>query len=118
MTEPLFFKRPSGLRLADVAKVAGATPQGDITVARTIADIATLDRAGPRDLTFLDDSCDIAQLTTTNAGACIMPERFVAHAPGHVAVLVAHEPYRAFVAVARALYADALRPSSLFEAAG
>src|SRR5260370_8196888 len=35
-----------------------------------------------------------------------------------MSVLCVAEPYRAFVEVARALYPDALRPSSLFEASG
>src|SRR5262249_58973556 len=35
-----------------------------------------------------------------------------------LAVLVAPEPYRAFVTVARALFPTALRPSSLFETTG
>ena len=33
-------------------------------------------------------------------------------------MLLTEEPYRAFVTVARALFADALRPSSLFETSG
>ena len=38
--------------------------------------------------------------------------------PGRVSVLTVREPYRAFVEVARALFPEALRPSSLFEASG
>jgi len=45
-------------------------------------------------------------------------ERFADAAPPHVAVLVTPAPYRAFVAVAQALFPAALRPSSLFEARG
>ena len=43
----------------------------------------------------------------------------LAHAlPGRVSVLCARAPYRAFVEAARALFQDALHPSSLFEAHG
>jgi UDP-3-O-[3-hydroxymyristoyl] glucosamine N-acyltransferase len=38
--------------------------------------------------------------------------------PSRVSVLTVREPYRAFVEVARTLFPDALRPSSLFEASG
>ena len=45
-----------------------------------------------------------------------MAERFEGRAPDHLIVLRTSEPYRAFVAVHTALYPDALRPASLFEA--
>src|SRR6266849_2184927 len=52
------------------------------------------------------------------ARACLTTERYAARAPAGMSVLCVAEPYRAFVEVARALYPDALRPSSLFEASG
>ena len=47
-----------------------------------------------------------------------MTERFESRAPSGMNVLRAAEPYRAFVAVARSLFQEALRPSSVFEAKG
>ena len=47
-----------------------------------------------------------------------MAERFETRAPSGLNLLRTREPYRAFVAVARTLFPDALRPSSLFEAHG
>ncbi|HML11925.1 MAG TPA: UDP-3-O-(3-hydroxymyristoyl)glucosamine N-acyltransferase, partial [Xanthobacteraceae bacterium] len=58
------------------------------------------------------------ELTVTRAGACLLAPRFAAAAPDRLLVLVTEEPYRAFVAVARALFPAALRPSSLFGASG
>ena len=118
MTEPLFFTRPGGITVAEVVALTGAAPAAGVPLDRRIADIAPLDRAGPTDLTFLDNARYAEQLTTTRAGACLMAGRFAARAPGHVATLVAREPYRAFVEVARKLYPAAMRPSSLFAAAG
>ena len=57
-------------------------------------------------------------LAATGAGACLIAERFAKDAPPGLLLLVAREPYRAFVAVTRKLFPDALRPSSLFEAEG
>src|SRR5262249_60015967 len=68
--------------------------------------------------TLLDNPKYLATLATTRAGACLTAPRFAAQAPEALAVLVASEPYRAFVAVARALFPAALRPSSLFETTG
>jgi UDP-3-O-[3-hydroxymyristoyl] glucosamine N-acyltransferase len=59
-----------------------------------------------------------AQFAATHAGICLTTEKFAAKAPAHLALLITPAPYRAFVAVAQALYPGAMRPSSLFEASG
>jgi UDP-3-O-[3-hydroxymyristoyl] glucosamine N-acyltransferase len=118
MSDPLFFRHPSGLTLREIAELTGGSPRGCAPLERRISDVAPLDRAGPADLAFLDGRRYADQLDSTRAGICIVSERFADRAPPHVAVLVARQPYRAFVEAARALYPDAVRPSSLFEAGG
>jgi UDP-3-O-[3-hydroxymyristoyl] glucosamine N-acyltransferase len=113
MTEPWFFKRPQGLSAGEIATLTGAEPAPGAKLDRLITNIAPLDRAGPADLTFLDNPKYAAQLGVTEAGVCLVAKRFAADAPDHLTVLVAREPYRAFVKVAHALYPDALRPSML-----
>src|SRR5438105_1699482 len=114
MTEPVFFKRPIGLSVAEIAERTGATIRASMHGSRRIYDIAPLDRAGPSDLAFLENSRYLEHLTATRAGACLVAERFASRVPAYVAVLLVREPYRAFVTAARALFADAMRPSSLF----
>jgi UDP-3-O-[3-hydroxymyristoyl] glucosamine N-acyltransferase len=116
MTEPIFFKSSQSFSVSEIAALTGAQLQGDAE--RRIDNIAALDRAGPSELTFLDNAKYAGQLSATRAGACLMSERFVAGAPRALAVLRSREPYRAFVTVARTLFPAALRPSSLFEATG
>ena len=82
-----------------------------------ITDIAPLDRARSSDITFLDNAKYLDALATTRAGACLLAPRFTGPPHGLV-TLVTAEPYRAFVAVARALFPSALRPSSLFGLSG
>jgi UDP-3-O-[3-hydroxymyristoyl] glucosamine N-acyltransferase len=118
MSEPQFFKRPSGLSVGEIAALTKATPRAGAQLDRRITNIAPLDRAGPHDLTFLDNAKYADALTATRAGACFVAARFESRAPAALNVLRADEPYRAFVAVARALFPDALRPSSLFETEG
>ena len=118
MTEPIFFKPQAGMTVGAIADMTGAKPRGPIAADRVIGGLAPLDRAGPHDLTFLDNAKYADGLRTTRAGACLIAERFASDAPASLPLLVTREPYRAFVAVARALYPDALRPSSLFEAEG
>jgi UDP-3-O-[3-hydroxymyristoyl] glucosamine N-acyltransferase len=118
MSDPLFFRRPSGLTLREIAELAGASPRPGAPLDRCVSDVAPLDRAGPADLAFLDNPRYADELGATHAGICILSERFAERAPPHVAVLVAPQPYRAFVLATRALYPDAVRPSSLFAASG
>jgi UDP-3-O-[3-hydroxymyristoyl] glucosamine N-acyltransferase len=114
MTEPLFFKTPSGLTVREIAELTGAEARSGARLDHVITNIAPLDRAGPLDLAFLDSAKYADALTSTSAGACLTTERFATQAPSHVNVLRTQEPYRAFVTVARKLYPDALRPASLF----
>ena len=72
----------------------------------------------PGDLSFLENRKYLGELATTRAGVCLLAPQFEATAPAALAVLTTDEPYRAFIAVARALFPAALRPSSLFAASG
>jgi len=118
MTEPLFFKSPAGLTVREIADLTGAEARLGARLDQVITNIAPLDRAGPHDIAFLDSAKYADALISTSAGACLTTERFAAQAPGHLNVLRAAEPYPAFVAVARRLYPDALRPTSLFALRG
>jgi UDP-3-O-[3-hydroxymyristoyl] glucosamine N-acyltransferase len=113
-----FFKAPAGLTLGEIAEFTHATLRSDAPRDRVIADIASLDRARPTDLTFLESGRHLGALAATRAGACLMTEQFESRAPKGVTVLCVKEPYRAFVTVARRLHPDALRPSSLFDTQG
>ena len=114
MSEPVFLKPARGLSLDEIATLTGASAPA--APARSIANIAPLDRAGPSDLTFFDNPRYAAAAATTHAGACLTTAALAGKLPGRTAVLVVHNPYRAFVAVARALFPHALRPSSLYPA--
>lgn len=106
------------LTVADIADLTGAKLRKGGAAERRISNIASLDLADAADISFLDDPKFLEQLAQTRAGACLIAPQFAAAAPPLLAVLLTEEPYRAFVAVARALFPDALRPSSLFGAIG
>ena len=118
MSEPLFFKSAKSLTIAEIAALTGAEAGPQAPPGRHICGVAPLDTATPHDLAFLDNPRYLEQIGSTRAGACLVAPRFVAAAPARLAVLRVREPYRAFVAVARALFPQALRPSSLFAAQG
>lgn len=118
MSEPLFFKSARALTVGEIATLTGAEPRAATDLARRIDNIGSLDRAGFGDITFLDSARNAGALAATRAGACLVADRFAEDVPTRVAALCTDEPYRAFVAVARALFPTAHRPSSLFGATG
>lgn len=118
MSEAFFFPRRGGLTLREIGALSGAVPQREAELDRRISGIAALDRAAPGDLCFLDSAKLAAQAALCEGGACLTNARLAHLLPAGMNLLFVDEPYRAFVEVARALFPDALRPSSLFEARG
>jgi UDP-3-O-[3-hydroxymyristoyl] glucosamine N-acyltransferase len=106
------------LTIAEIAALTQAKPRAGVPLDRRISNIAPLDTAAAADISFLDKARFLDALAVTRAGACFISLPFEAKAPPGLAILVTPEPYRAFVAVTRALFPDALRPSSLFGVKG
>ena len=115
---PDFFSTKHELTIGEIVALTRAEPLKGVPLDRRIRNIAPLDAAQASDITFLDNQKYLGELATTRAGACLLAPRFAAQTPARLAVLVTAEPYRAFVAVARALFPGALRPSSLFDTTG
>jgi UDP-3-O-[3-hydroxymyristoyl] glucosamine N-acyltransferase len=116
MTEPIAFKSAKTLTVGEIATLTGAQLRPEVPLDRVISGIAPLDTATSRDLCFLENPKYVDQLAHTRAGACLVAQRFAAQAPPHLAALPVRDAYRAFVGIARTLFPDALRPSSLFAA--
>jgi UDP-3-O-[3-hydroxymyristoyl] glucosamine N-acyltransferase len=115
---PVLRQSDRKLTVADIASLTGAKLKAGGAKGRRIGNIASLDAARAADICFLDDPKFLEELAQTRAGACLIAPRFAAAAPARLTVLLTEKPYRAFVTVARALFPDALRPSSLFDASG
>jgi UDP-3-O-[3-hydroxymyristoyl] glucosamine N-acyltransferase len=115
---PAFPGESCELTIAEIAALTRAILRSSPSPDRRIRNVAPLGEASGADISFLDDAKRVGELVTTRAGACLMAPHFADAAPSGLVVLVTDEPYRAFVAVARALFPSALRPSSLFEAGG
>ena len=116
MGEPVFLKATRGLTLADIAALTGAALPAGYAPDRRFRDIAPLDRAGPAHLSFYENPRFEAAAAATHAGACLVSAGFAATLPSTVAPLVVAAPYRAFIAVVRAMFPQALRPSSMYPA--
>ena len=117
MSEPVFLRHSGGLTLDEIVALVGAAPPAVPAGARRIVNVAALDIAGPRDLGFLDNNNYAETATASHAGACLATAALASYLPADMPVLVVAEPFRAFVKVARALFPQALRPSSFYERA-
>jgi UDP-3-O-[3-hydroxymyristoyl] glucosamine N-acyltransferase len=118
MAQPTFLKQPPSSTLAEIAALTKAHLVDASRAGQKVRGIASLDEAGPSHLTFFDNLKYAGQLAETRAGACLVSERFAAAVPAHVAVLYVADPLQAFVALARELHADSLRPQSWFGISG
>ena len=115
---PDFFPTRRELTLGEIVTLTHAEPAPGTPLERRITDIAPLDIARRSDIAFLDNAKYLDAFARSHAGACLLAPRFAGAAPAGLPVLVTPEPYRAFVAVARALFPTSLRPSSLFGTVG
>ena len=113
MSEPVFLRQSRGLTLAEIAELAGAEAPSEAFAARRVTGIAALDRASPADLGFLESRSFADAARASRAGACLTTKALAAGLPAGTVPLIVAAPYRAFVAVARAMFPNALRPSSL-----
>jgi UDP-3-O-[3-hydroxymyristoyl] glucosamine N-acyltransferase len=115
---PAFLANTRVLTIAEIVTLTRAEPRPGVPLDARISDIAPLDTARTSDISFLDHPKYLDKLATTRAGVCLTMPRFIKAAPAGLPLLVTDKPYRAFVAVARALFPDILRPSSLFGTIG
>ena len=113
MNEPGFLRHSRGLTLDEIVALTGATYASPPPHSRRIVNVAPLDRAAPCDLAFFDNRTFTSAAAATHAGACLTTAALAKDLPAHSAALTVREPYRAFVLVARELFPQALRPSSL-----
>ena len=111
MADRRFFTNRGPFTLAAIAQVSGAELAADADPQMTLDDVAALDGAGPRDLSFLADRRWLHHLATSRAGACIVAAEFAARVPAGVAVLIAGRPQKAWALAAAAFYPEE-RPSA------
>jgi len=118
MSETRFFEPPSGLTIGEIVALTGAQPRAGTDLSIRITNVAPLNMASSGDITYVESNKYLDRLATTRAGACLLGSKHAAKAPESMIVLVSREPHRDFTAVARKMYSNALRPTSLFDGPG
>jgi len=106
MADPRFFDNAGPLDLARIGQLTGAKLlSGPHETA--IWDVASLDRAAPRHLSFCDNSKFAGALKTTQASAVFVTAALAQHVPASVQALECARPSLAFAQVATVLYPNA-----------
>ena len=106
MPDLSFFDRRPPLALKDIAGISGAELAGDAAADYQIEDVAPLDKAGPKDLSFFDNIKYKDQFMATKAGACLVSPQMVPFAPQGVHLLVSKSPYRSYALAAQGFYPE------------
>ena len=104
MADSRFFDRAGPFTLGELARLGGAelAPGADSGLA--LHDVAPLDRAGPGELSFLDNKKYLASFAASGAGACVVHPDLAARAPAGMALLLSRKPYRTYALCAQAFY--------------
>ncbi|MEM7168918.1 MAG: UDP-3-O-(3-hydroxymyristoyl)glucosamine N-acyltransferase [Pseudomonadota bacterium] len=104
MADPRFFTSAGPFTLAQIAEIGAGEigPGGDPEL--VLEDVAPLDGAGPRDLSFLDNKRYVEDFRQSAAGACIVDPDYAAQAPEGMALVLCKQPYMAYAKVAQAFY--------------
>jgi UDP-3-O-[3-hydroxymyristoyl] glucosamine N-acyltransferase len=104
MADSRFFSVAGPFTLARLAEIAGAEVAPGADPAAEFSDVASLEQAGPRDISFLDNRKYIASFTASKAGAAIVHPDLAERAPAGMALLLSKDPYRSYAKVAQAFY--------------
>jgi len=121
MADPRFFQRSGPITLRALAEIAEGDLLDKSDPETEIDDVAPLDRAGPNELSFLDNRRYCEVFRQSKAGACLVESRFVDQAPPQMALVVTPTPYLAYARVAQAFYpvekpSGARHPSAVVDA--
>ncbi len=111
--EPSFFAEPVAMDIAAVAKLTGAEIVGTQGRERPLRDVASLERAGPDDVSYCENRRFAKLLRATKAGACFVRAGDVELVPEGTIALVTSQPHRAHTTLGRHFYPDALRPEPI-----
>jgi UDP-3-O-[3-hydroxymyristoyl] glucosamine N-acyltransferase len=118
MANTKFFPPIATPTIATIVEWTGAQPGPGADLTLVIRGVAPIDRAGPGDLTFLDNPRYVAELAKTRASAVLLQARHGGRAPSGCIALSTAQPYRAFAEVLLRLFPGAAKPVSTFGETG
>ncbi len=104
MADPRFFARLGPFTLAELAEISGTSVGEGESGETVLDDVAPLDTARARDVSFFDNRKYLDALRATRAGACVIRPEDAEAAPAGMATLLTPQPYKAYALIAQAFY--------------
>lgn len=105
MADPHFFLRSGPFTLGHIASLTGAQIENG-SADLVLEDVAPLDRAGPGQLSFLDNTRYRDQFRNSKAAACFVSPELAGDAPAGMALLVTKTPYKANALAVQEFYPE------------
>jgi len=121
MSATSFFEAARPFSLDEIAAATGASLRPALSAAAPpalVVAVAPLDASRPGDLCFFDHARYAPALAGCRATGCFLREADTPRLPPNVAALIVADPHAAMTRAMAAIYPDALRPASLFDARG
>ncbi len=114
MADTRFFANAGPFKLAEIAAWIGVPLPDGADPELLLEDVAPLDSAGARHVSFLDNPKYAYQFETTRAGVVITHARFAAKARAGQILLIAKDPYRAYARTAQLFYPESVQATDRF----
>ncbi len=108
MVDTRFYINNGPFSLGDIAEICDARLVDESKKSTLINDIATLDKAGERDICFFFDKKKKDKAAQIKAAACITTEEFVSLMPEGIVVLTSSNPHMSMVKLMYAFYKERL----------
>lgn len=110
MADKRFFDKKGPFTLEEVARIADVKVSDTNALGRVMQDVASLDEAGPDDVSWAFIPSVRESLKQTKAGAVIVPEKFLSFVPEGTIALIAVDPHRSYGLLAQAFYPYSITP--------
>lgn len=112
MVDARFYTNCGPFDLGTIAGLTGAelllngekAAASTAALAQLVYDVAPLDRASARDISFFDNSKYIDLFKESGAGACFVRQKYAAMAPAGMALFISADPYRCYALIAQKFY--------------
>ena len=104
MSDSRFFSVKGPFKIRELARIGRASLHRDVNLDQLIYDVASLNSAGPDDVSFIDNQIYLEDFKRCNAGACVVHPDRVGLAPKSMSVLESKEPYLSYARIATAFY--------------
>ncbi len=106
MPDQNFFKKSKNFKVSEICEMLSCTLSKRANPDLVLEDVAPLDKATERHLSFLDNVKYKEQFLETRAGACFVSPQMAEQAREDVVCLITENPYKSYALAAQAFYPE------------